>query len=514
MAKAGAGLKTDQVKAVNKPNKLSAKIGFNQAKYLELQTEAILERVGRFERLYLEVGGKLVDDLHAKRVLPGFDPAAKLKVLGVLKNQIEAIVCVSAIDLERNRIRADNHLSYADEAIRMIKVLRQHNIKVSNVVITLFDNQPRVKPFQASLAKLDLAVHTHSRTAGYPTDIEMIVSERGYGQNSFVQTERKIVVVTAPGSSSGKMATCLSQIYHEAQRGKMVGYAKYETFPVWDLPLDHPVNLAYEAATLDSLDTTMIDPFHLAAYDKTAVNYNRDVETFPVLKRIFDRIYGREIYQSPTDMGVNMIAPAICDINLVEAAAKEEIIRRYFNVLLQNKLGEASSQSLERAKLLMESTGIQPLDRLSAKLAFDKLKSLQLEDPFYENQAAAVELVGGRTATGKKTPVLTPVAATVLNILKVVAEIDDAIYLLPPEVLEPIADFKCNKLGMCESELSLEEVLLALTILTATNPLAKIILNKLDQLDGAQLHSTSLLSDRDLLICQHLGIDVTTGRID
>lgn len=489
------------------------KTGFDSEKYFKLQTDEILKRVAKFERLYLEVGGKLIDDFHAQRILPGFAPSSKLQILGALKDKLEVVVCVSAIDLERNKIRSDNHMSYADESVRLIKFLRNQNILVNNVVITLFDDQKRALPFTKKLAKMKLKVHFHSKTAGYPTDVDTIVSEAGYGQNSFIETERDIVVVTAPGPSSGKMATCLSQIYHESLRGKTVGYAKFETFPVWNLPINHPVNIAYEAATLDLSDVNMIDSYHLTSYGATAVNYNRDVEAFPVLKRIFDRIYGKEIYKSPTDMGINVIAQAVLDDAVVQEAARQEIVRRYFATLLENQLGEIGDQALERAKLLMESVGVTPLDREVVKQAMAKLKSLDANSN-NGNQASAIELTDGSIVTGKKTTILSSTAAAMLNILKLMAGIDDEIYLLPPEILEPINDMKCNKLGMCDSELSLEEVLLALVISAVTNPMAKLVVGQLDKLRGAQLHSTALLSDRDQIVCRHLGIDVTVGVVE
>ncbi len=488
------------------------KIGFDQDKYLKLQTKSILERVKKFERLYLEVGGKLIDDLHAKRVLPGFDPHSKLKILSSLKDRLEVIICVSAVDLDRNKIRSDNHLSYADEAIRLINFLREEGILVNNVVITLYDEQKRVKPFKDKLSRMKINVHLHSRTAGYPTDIDLIVSQQGYGQNSFIETERDIVVVTAPGPSSGKMATCLSQIYHESLRGQTVGYAKYETFPVWDLSLEHPVNVAYEAATLDLADANLIDPFHLENYGVMAVNYNRDVETFPVLKRIFDRIYRREIYKSPTDMGVNVVSQAIVDNEIVEEAAKQEIIRRYFATLKDNQLDEIDDQTLEQAALLMEDVGVNLLDRVVVERALKKLKLLKPKaSDNFENQVTAIQLADGQITTGKRSPVLSSVAAAMLNILKMSAGIDDKIYLLSPEILEPINELKRHKIGLQTSDLGLEEVLLALVISAVTNPMAKIVIDQLDFLDGAQLHSTVILSDRDRLVCRKLGVDVTEG---
>lgn len=487
-------------------------LGFDQAKYLSLQSEEILKRVEQFGQLYLEVGGKLLDDMHAKRVLPGFDPSAKLQVLRSLKDRLEIIVCVSAVDLERNKIRSDNHLSYADEAMRLIDFFRQEGILVKNVVITLFEAQAKAEAFKQRLEQNALTVHMHRRTAGYPVDVDTIVSEQGYGQNSFVETERDIVVVTAPGPSSGKMATCLSQIYHESLRGRTVGYAKYETFPVWSLPLDHPVNVAYEAATLDLMDKNLIDPFHLSSYGITAVNYNRDIEAFPVLKRIFDRIYGREIYKSPTDMGVNVIAQAITNDDVLREASKQEIIRRYFATRLAEQLGEISEQALERAKLLMEQVGVSPKDRKVFALACQKLEELDKRYPDKINQSASIQLANGTTASGKGSALLAPISATVLNVLKQEASLDDNLTLLPPEILEPINHLKQEKLGMKNAELSLEEVLLALTISAVTNnPLAKLVLERLNCLRGAQLHSTCLLSDRDQIICRQLGIDFSVG---
>lgn len=487
---------------------------FDQEKYLRLQTEQILRRVKQFEQLYLEVGGKLIDDLHAKRVLPGFDPTAKLKVLSSLKDRLEVIVCVSAVDLERNKIRSDNHMSYADEAIRLIIFLRQQQIAVNNVVITLFEGQARAEVFANKLKSLQLKVYFHSKTPGYPTDVDLVVSLAGYGQNSFIKTTADIVVVTAPGPSSGKMATCLSQIYHEANRGRRVGYAKYETFPVWDLPMEHPVNVAYEAATLDLKDKNMIDPYHLANYGKTAVNYNRDIETFPVLKRIFDRIYGRELYKSPTDMGVNVISRAIIDDTAVQMAAQQEIIRRYFRTRLEQQLGEVDELTLERAQLLMRRVGVEAGDRLVVRLAMEKYQSLCQARAECEVQTAAIELLDGLTATAKRSAILSPIAALILNILKIIAGIDDKIYLLPPEILEPISKLKSSKLGLTKPELSLEEILLTLTVTAASNPMAKLVLAHLDDLRGAQLHSTGFLSDRDLMICRQLEIDVTIGLVD
>lgn len=488
--------------------------GFDQQKYLELQTKEILRRVKKFERLYLEVGGKLVDDLHAERVLLGFDPSSKLKVLASLKDRLEVIVCVSAIDLEQNKIRSDNHLSYADESIRLINVLQQKGLLVQNVVITLFDEQKRVPAFKTRLEKSGLKVFLHSRTPGYPTDIDLIVSPDGYGENDFIPTKRDIVVVTAPGPASGKMATCLSQIYHESVQGRTVGYAKYETFPVWDLPLKHPVNIAYEAATLDLNDANMIDPFHLAAYDKIAVNYNRDVDNFPVLKRIFDRIYGREVYKSPTDMGVNVISQAITNDEVIRQAAREEVIRRFFKTALDNQLGNIDDVALERARLLVEEVEATPLDREVAYQAIKKLSLLNKENLDYDNQATAIQLPDGRIITGKKAPLLSSIAAAMLNTLKVLAGIDDKVLILSPEALGPIKQLKKEKFGLENSELSLEEVLVALAVSVLNDETAKLALDQIDKLRSAQLHSTCLLSDRDQLICRHLGIDVTVGMIE
>lgn len=329
------------------------KKGFDADLYLQLQTEKIIERVRQFDKLYLEVGGKIVDDLHAARVLPGFDPQAKIKVLQNLADRLEVVICVSAINLLGNKTRGDSGLNYFQETVRMIDFFRQQDFLVKNLVITLCDQEDLVAEFVKRFKQYDLAVYIHNKTDGYPFDLAKVVSSDGYGKNSFIKTERQIVVVTAPGPASGKMATCLSQIYHEFLAGRKVGYAKYETFPVWDLAVDHPVNLAYEAATLDLMDKNLIDPFHLEAYGVEAVNYNRDIETFPVLKEIFQRIYGQEIYKSPTDMGVNMVAKAITNMSLVEKAAQEEIVRRYQKTQTDHNLGKISQVSVNKAEQLV-----------------------------------------------------------------------------------------------------------------------------------------------------------------
>lgn len=369
-----------------------AKKGFDADLYLRLQTEAIIERVQQFDKLYLEVGGKIVDDLHAARVLPGFDSEAKIKVLQKVRDQLEVIVCVAANDLIKGKTRGDGGLSYADETLRIVRFFRDRGFVVDNLVITLCSEKCPVQPFVELFEQERLKVAIHSRTAGYPHDIVRVVSVEGYGKNAFIETTRPIVVVTAPGPSSGKMATCLSQIYHEFLRGKQAGYAKYETFPVWNLPLDHPVNLAYEAATLDLADENMIDPFHLEEYGVAAVNYNRDVATFPVLQAIFNKIYGCKIYSSPTDMGVNMVASGITDDALVSEAARQEVIRRYYRTVMDYRLGKAEAQAVEHALVLLDKLDIKLEDDLVTRVCQEYKTNLDKNSLEYLNFGSVSEV--------------------------------------------------------------------------------------------------------------------------
>lgn len=485
------------------------KKGFDQTKYLKLQTEKILERVEKYQKIYLEVGGKLADDLHAARVLPGFDPSSKIQVLKNLKDKMEIIVCVSANDVEQNKIRADHGITYAEETFRLIDDLRDQGLIVNNIVITLFDNQSKIKDFKEMLINLGLEVHIHSKTPGYPTDVDKIVSPDGYGRNSFVKTDKPIVVITAPGPNSGKMATCLSQIYHESQNHQQAGYAKYETFPVWDLPLKHPVNVAYEAATLDLMDVNMIDPFHLEIYGKEAINYNRDIETFPVLRRIFAKIYGRDIYKSPTDMGVNMVGSGIIDDDVVREAAKQEIIRRYYRTKIDNLHNRISDKSLERAILIMNELEIKVTDRKVVSVAHERLAKLRQERPDQVNQVFALEFAPGEITTGKNLEILSPVSTAFLNSLKNLANVDDDVLLISPTILEPLRALKLHQLGFNNLQLNLNEVFLILSVSTTQKLISSKILNQITKLKNTRAHATYLLSENDQKICQALNIDLT-----
>ncbi len=485
-----------------------ASLAFDKDLYLQAQTTEILKRTKKFKKLYLEVGGKLIDDTHAARVLPGFDPAAKLKVLTELKDKLEIIVCISAIDLERNKIRGDSGLTYQDEAWRLIDYFRSQDLLVNNVVITLCDDKTKVAAFKKQLEKANITVHIHSKTKGYPTDIERVVSKAGYGKNSFVTTTKPIVVVTAPGPSSGKMATALSQIYHEFLNGVKAGYAKYETFPVWNLPLDHPVNIAYEAATLDLMDVNLIDPFHLEAYGEQAINYNRDIETFPILKRIFNKIYGKDIYKSPTDMGVNMVKTGIKNDKLIRQAAIQEVIRRYFKTKFDNKFSLIDDQAVEKALLLMERLNVRGDDRAVVKTCRDYLASLAKRRPDYDNQAVAIEC-NNKIFTGKNTDSISALSAAVLNALKDMLNLDDALYLLSPELLTSVQTFKHQYLDLPHERLSLDEVLLSLNCSSVSSPINKAILSKLPELKGARVHSSYLLDHKEEELVKKLRLDYT-----
>lgn len=485
------------------------KIGFDQSRYLKLQTAQILERVNSKGRLYLEVGGKLADDYHAARVLPGFDPRSKLEVLKRLSDKVEVIVCVSATSLTQNKMRADFGIGYGDETIRLVQTLRQENLTVDNVVITLFDEQKMALDFKTKLERqLGIAVHLHRRTAGYPTDIDMIVSDQGYGQNSYIEVQKPIVVITAPGPASGKLATSLSQVYHETKLGQSAIYAKYETFPVWDLSLKHPVNVAYEAATVDLGDNILIDPFHLEAYGVAAVNYNRDVDTFPVLKRIMDKITGQELtYRSPTDMSINVITQAITDDKVVREAAKQEIVRRYLKTRNDFEQGKATEDALERSILLMEELGLSVNDRATYVAAHRRLAKLS---PYPGASVVAIELDNGKIVCGRSSKELSALSAAMLNALKSLARINDTIHLLAPETLTPIRDFKRNQLQLKSEAMELDEILLALNISAVTNPIAKTAISKIERLRGCRAHSTAILSHRDEETCRELGIDITS----
>lgn len=486
------------------------KIGFDLQKYLEEQSKFILERVNNYDKLYLEFGGKLLFDMHAKRVLPGFDENAKIKLLHHLKDKLEVIICIYAGDIERNKIRGDFGITYDMDTLRLIDDLRASDLDVNSVVITRYDNQPAATVFMNKLERRGIKVYTHRATKGYPTDVDTIVSEEGYGKNPYIETTKPIVVVTAPGPGSGKLATCLSQLYHEHMRGKAVGYSKFETFPVWNVPLKHPLNIAYEAATVDLKDINMIDSFHVDAYNEIAVNYNRDIETFPVLKRIIERITGEEaVYKSPTDMGVNRIGFGMIDDDVIRNASIQEIIRRYYKTGVEYKKGYMDLEAYNRSKLIMEELNLKPEDRtvvVPAREYSAKLKNANCGDIC---PVVALELPDGTILTGKSSQTMDGAAAVLINAIKHLAGLSDEMHLLAPVVLEPIIHLKEKTLGRRVSTLNSEEILVALSICAATNPMAKAALDKLSLLKGCQAHSTTILNSNDEQTFRNLGIDVT-----
>lgn len=487
------------------------KIGFDHVKYLEEQSKYILERVNNYDKLYLEFGGKLMFDKHAMRVLPGFDENAKIKLLHKLREKVEVVICVYAGDIERNKIRGDFGITYDMDVLRLIDDLRAYDLDVNSVVITRYDGQPATTVFINKLERRGIKVYKHRATKGYPTDVDTIVSEEGYGMNPYIETTKPIVVVTAPGPGSGKLATCLSQLYHENKRGNVAGYSKFETFPVWNVPLKHPLNIAYEAATVDLKDVNMIDSFHFDAYGEVAVNYNRDIESFPVLKRIIEKITGTDsVYKSPTDMGVNRVGFGIIDDEVVKEASCQEIIRRYFKTGCDYKKGYADKETFQRAKLIMEELNLKEEDRSVVLPAREKSK--QLKELSSKNDicpAVALELADGTIVTGKASDMLDASAAVILNGIKYLANISDDIYLISPVILDPIKNLKSKTLGNKNTALNCEEVLIALSICAATNPTAQVALDKLTELKGCQAHSTTILSKGDDQTFGKLGIDIT-----
>lgn len=489
------------------------KIGFDHNKYLEEQSKYILERVNNYDKLYLEFGGKLMFDLHAKRVLPGFDENAKIKVLHKLKDKLEVVICVYAGDIERNKIRGDFGITYDMEVFRLIDDLREHELQVNSVVITRYNDQPATTLFINKLERRGIKVYKHRATKGYPTDVDVIVSDEGYGQNPYVETTKPIVVVTAPGPGSGKLATCLSQLYHEYKRGNAAGYSKFETFPVWNVPLKHPLNIAYEAATVDLQDVNMIDPFHLEAYGETAVNYNRDVEAFPLLKRIIEKITGKEsIYKSPTDMGVNRVGFGIVDDEVVKEASKQEIIRRYFKTGCEYKKGYVDYETFKRTRIIMDALELKEEDRKVigvARKKLEEIKSKQTEPA----SAIAFELPDGTMITGKGSPLMDAASAAILNAVKYFAGINDEILLISPVVLEPILNLKDKTLQSKNIALNCEEILMALSICAATNPMAQVAVNKLTMLKGTQAHCTNIVGKTNEQTLRKLGIDLTCDQV-
>ena len=479
------------------------KLGFDNEKYLRLQTEKILQRVEQFGgKLYMEFGGKLFDDYHASRVLPGFQPDSKMRMLLQLKEQAELVIAISSDDIEKNKRRGDLGITYDMEVMRLIDTFREYGLYVGSVVLTKFAGQPAAENFRRKLESLGVRVYRHYPIADYPSNIPLIVSQDGFGRNEYIETTRPVVVVTAPGPGSGKMATCLSQLYHEHARGIRSGYAKYETFPVWNLPLKHPVNLAYEAATVDLDDVNMIDPFHLDAYGETTVNYNRDVEIFPVVEAMFCKIYGECPYKSPTDMGVNMAGNAIVDDEVCREASRQEIIRRYFETACLVKKGDSKPSQLHKLEMLMGSLGIEPEMRLTVPAARELATATG-------ETAMAIELEDGKIITGKTSALMGASCAAMLNALKYLANIDHEAKLISPTVLEPITHLKVEHLGNRNPRLHTDEMLVALSICAVTDPVADLAMEQLEKLRGAQIHSTVILSQVDENVFKKLGAQLT-----
>ena len=478
-------------------------IGFDNELYLHSQSEKIKERIDQFGgKLYLEFGGKLYYDYHASRVLPGFQPDSKLRMLLQMKEQVEMVIAINAADIEKNKVRGDLGITYDHDVVRLIDIFRELGLYVSSVVLTRYSEQPAVQAFQSRLEGLGIKVYHHFAIPGYPSDTEHIVSDAGFGQNDYIETSRELVVVTAPGPGSGKLATCLSQLYHEHKRGVQAGYAKFETFPIWNLSLNHPVNLAYEAATADLNDVNMIDPFHLDAYGVTTVNYNRDVEAFPVLVAIFKQILGQCPYKSPTDMGVNMVGNCIIDDEVTRRASCQEIIRRYYDYLCAQKKGTCTDEAVRKLELLMKKAGTEPSIRTVVSTALEKAEQTGLP-------AAAMELPDGRIVTGRTSSLLGASAALLLNALKALGDIRDELHLISPVVIDPIQHLKVNHLGNRNPRLHTDEILIALSISAATNPTAALAMAQLSKLRGCEVHSSVILSPVDEKTFKRLGVNLT-----
>jgi len=478
--------------------------GFDNEKYLKLQSQKIKERIALFgEKLYLEFGGKLFDDFHASRVLPGFAPDSKIKMLIELKDEAEIIIAINTADIEKNKVRGDLGITYDLDVLRLIDAFRGYGLYVGSVVMTRYRENPIAEAFRQKLENLGIKVYKHYAIDGYPHNIPLIVSDEGFGKNEYAQTTRSLVVVTAPGPGSGKMATCLSQIYHENKMGKKSGYAKFETFPIWNIPLSHPVNLAYEAATADLADVNMIDPFHLEAYGEMAVNYNRDVEVFPVLRAMFKGILGECPYKSPTDMGVNMAGNCIYDDEAVCAAARQEIIRRYYTALCNRRKGQGNDVEVQKIEILIQKLGINVnAERLCVGAALDRAE--QTDAP-----AAAIELNDGRIVTGKTSKLLGASSAALLNALKALAGIDKETDIISPEVLAPIQHLKTQHLGNHNPRLHTDEVLIALSVTAANSDTAKRALDCIDMLKHTEVHSTVILSQVDSNMFRKLGMNLS-----
>ena len=479
------------------------KYGFDNEKYLKIQSEHIKQRIATFgDKLYLEFGGKLFDDFHASRVLPGFEPDSKLKMLMQMKDDAEIIIVISAVDIEKNKVRADLGITYDVDVLRLRDEFIDRGLSVNSVVITHYNGQSSADAYRKRLEKMGIKVYYHHTIEGYPNNVALIDSEEGFGKNDYVVTTKPLVVVTAPGPGSGKMAVCLSQLYQENKRGIKAGYAKFETFPIWNLPLAHPVNMAYEAATADLDDVNMIDPFHLEAYGKTAINYNRDIEIFPVMNALFDDIYGETPYKSPTDMGVNMAGYCICDDEVCQEASRQEIIRRYYTALCSLANGKEAEGEVKKIALLMKRAKITTADRKATVPAKERL-----EKSGYAT--AAIELADGTILTGETSSLLGPSAALLLNALKHLAGIAHNVKLIPQQMIEPIQTTKVTYLHGHNPRLHTDEVLVAISMMSLIDENCKLALQQLPNLKGAQVHSTVMLSEVDRKTFKKLGIDLT-----
>lgn len=480
------------------------KIGFDNEKYLIMQSEHIKERISQFgDKLYLEFGGKLFDDYHASRVLPGFAPDSKLQMLLQLADQAELVIAISAADIEKNKVRHDLGITYDVDVLRLIQEFQNKGLYVGSVVITQYSGQASADVFKTKLEHIGIRVYRHYCIEGYPSNVPLIVSDEGYGKNDYIETSRPLVIITAPGPGSGKMATCLSQLYHENKRGVKAGYAKFETFPIWNLPLKHPVNLAYEAATADLNDINMIDPFHLEAYGKTTVNYNRDVDIFPVLNAIFEGIYGESPYKSPTDMGVNMAGFCIVDDEVCCQASKQEIIRRYYHAVNRMVREEKGSDEVYKIKMLMNQAKIESGMRPVVEPCLNHARALGCP-------AAAMELPDGRIITGKTTSLLGASAGLLLNAIKELGEIPHNVHLIAPSAIEPIQTLKIKYLGSRNPRLHTDEVLIALSASAATDETARKAMEQLPKLRGCQVHTSVMLSDVDIKVFKRLGVELTS----
>ncbi|MCL1858253.1 MAG: DUF1846 domain-containing protein [Oscillospiraceae bacterium] len=479
------------------------RIGFDNEKYLKMQSEYINERIDKFgNKLYLEFGGKLFDDFHASRVLPGFAPNSKVQMLKQLADKAEIVLVINAADIEKNKIRGDHGITYDEDTLRLIDAFRNEGLYVGSVVITQFAEQQSASRFKRRLEQLDITVYLHYPIANYPTNIPLIVSDDGLGKNDYIHTTRPLVVVASPGASSGKMATCLSQLYHDFKNGVQAGYAKFETFPVWNLPLRHPLNLAYEAATTNIGDINLIDPFHMEAYNATSVSYNRDVEGFPILSAIFKEIWGGSPYKSPTDMGVNMVGYCISDDGICREAANQEIVRRYYDALCEDRTHGGARFDIQKLEMLMKTAGISAENRSVVSRSLSKSEASG-------SPSMAIELADGTIITGKTTPLLGAASAALLNSLKFLAGIHDDVKLISPIMIEPIQKLKIDFLGNNNPRLHTDEVLIALSICTATNPTAELVLEQLPKLKNSEAHSTVILSQIDINVLKKLGINVT-----